>query len=61
MVKSLRLPRYVTLTSGHLMLRSSLPDDHPDSWPSKVLEITGEPIPEDWRDRLVVPARHVTS
>jgi hypothetical protein len=47
------LTRYVLL-EGDLILRAALPDTHPESWPVQYREATGQDIPDDWRDQLVI-------
>lgn len=42
------LSKYVRTDSGHLILRAVLPDDHPESWPSKA----GQDLPDDWKHNL---------
>lgn len=49
---TLVLSKYVRLDTGHILLRSSLPDSHKDSWPSQARSLRGVELPENWRDRL---------
>lgn len=53
------LSRTVVLESGHRIYRRSLPDSHPESWPSRYREATGEEIPEDWQQMLRVPSEQI--
>lgn len=57
-VEYITLTRYVSI-GKMLVLRSALEDDHPESWPSKYREITGDPIPDGWRECLRVPSEQV--
>lgn len=49
----LRLSKYVRLPDNHIVKRSSLPDFHEDSWPSRARALRGvEKLPDNWRDCL---------
>jgi hypothetical protein len=46
----MRLPAYVPL-EGDLVRRDTLPDSHPESWPSHAAAL-GTTLPDNWRSLL---------